>query len=221
MNDVFDWILATVHSVDPAVRILIAAFAMLCETSVLLGLVVPGDTVVLISGTAVDGPVQFVALVIAVIVGSLAGESIGFAIGRFFGPRIRHSRLGRRIGEGHWVRAETYLQRRGGIAVAISRFLPVLHSLVPLVVGSSPMRYRTFIRWTAPACLVWAVAYVSVGAFAAGSYRTLEGQLHYAGYVFVAIVLVAFVVIFFIRRALERNEAKHMVHPADPTDDAR
>ncbi len=146
--------------------------------------------------------------------GSLAGESIGFVLGRYFGPRIRDSRLGRRIGEKNWVRAETYLERRGGIAVAISRFLPVFHSLVPLVVGSSAMRYRVFIAWTVPACAVWAVAYIAVGAFAAGSYRQLEGQLRWAGIVFVAIIVVALVLIYLLRRAIERREAHHMDPPA-------
>jgi membrane-associated protein len=215
MNEFFDWLLSTVHGVDPVARVLIAAGAMFCETSVLLGLIVPGDTVVLVSATAVDGPVEYVSLLVAVIVGSLAGESVGFSLGKYFGPRIRHSRLGKRIGEGHWDRAETYLARRGGLAVAISRFLPVLHSLVPIVVGSSPMRYRKFISWTAPACLVWALVYVSIGAFAAHSYRTLAGQLHWAGWIFIAIVVIALVVVFFIRRAIERNEAKHMKHPVD------
>jgi membrane-associated protein len=215
VNEFFDWLLSTVHGVDPIARVLIAAAAMFCETSVLLGLIVPGDTVVLVAGTAVDGPVEFIALVVAVIVGSLLGESVGFSLGKYFGPRIRHSRLGRRIGEKHWDRAETYLARRGGLAVAISRFLPVLHSLVPIVVGTSPMRYRKFISWTAPACLVWALAYVSIGAFAARSYRELSGQLHFAGWIFIGIVVVALIIIFFVRRAIERNEAKHMEHPGD------
>src|SRR4051812_5556041 len=102
---------------------------MLCETSVLLGVIVPGDSIVLVASTAVHGPLEFLALLAAIIVGSLSGESIGFALGRFFGPRIRASRLGRRLGEHNWIRAETYLARRGGIAVFLSRFLPVLHSL--------------------------------------------------------------------------------------------
>ena len=212
MNDILDWLLASVHDVDPILRVLIAAVAMLFETSILLGLIVPGDTVVLVSATAVNGPIEFVALAVGVAAGSLAGESIGFALGKYFGPRIRRSRLGQRIGEQHWVRAETYLRRRGGLAVAISRFLPVFHSLVPLVVGSSPMRYRTFISWTAPACLVWALAYISVGTFAAGGYRTLEGQLHYAAWIFLGVVGVALGLIFGIRKLIERNEAKHMGH---------
>jgi membrane-associated protein len=218
VNTLLDWLLATVHDVDPILRIIVVSVAMFFETSVLLGLVVPGDTVVLVSATAVNGPVEFIALALAVIIGSLAGESVGFSIGKYFGRHIRHSRLGRRIGEKNWVRAETYIRRRGGLAVAISRFLPILHSLVPIVVGSSPMRYRTFIAWTAPACTVWALTYISVGAFAAGGYRRLEGQLAGAGYFVVGIVLVALVVIFFIRKAIERSEAKHMQHPASDAD---
>jgi membrane-associated protein len=213
VNAILDWLLAVVHDVDPILRIVIAFVAMFCETSILLGLIIPGDTIVLVSGTAVDGPVQYIALAVAVIAGSLAGESVGFWIGKYFGPRIRHSRLGQRIGESHWARAEIYLERRGGIAIAISRFLPVLHALVPLVVGTSAMGYRRFLAWTAPACTVWALAYVSVGAFAAGSYRRLEGQLSGAGYILVAIIVVALVVIFLVRRAIARNEARHMEQP--------
>jgi membrane-associated protein len=216
VNDFFNWILATVHSVDPTLRVVLSGVAMLFETSILLGLIVPGDTVVLVAATGVRDPFEFVSLAIAVIAGSLAGESIGFWLGHHFGPRIRRSRLGQRIGEKNWVRAETYLARRGGIAVAISRFLPVFHSLVPVVVGSSAMRYRVFIRWTAPACAIWALTYIAVGAFAAGSYRELEGKLHWAGLIFVGIIVVALVIIFLIRRAIQRSESRHMEPHAGP-----
>jgi len=204
MNDIILWLLDVVQSVDPVLRTALAGFGILLETSVLVGLVVPGDTIVIIAATAVESPVQFVALVLAVISGALIGESIGFALGRFFGPRIRMSRLGRWLGERKWVRAETFLKRRGGVAVFISRFLPVLHSLIPLTVGMSPMRYRTFIAWTLPATTIWTLAYVSVGAFAAGTFRELLDRLHYAGYIFAGIIVVFAVVVWLVKRRLER-----------------
>ena len=204
MNDIILWLLDVVQSVDPVLRTALAGFGILLETSVLVGLVVPGDTIVIIAATAVESPVQFVALVLAVISGALIGESIGFALGRFFGPRIRMSRLGRWLGERNWVRAETFLKRRGGVAVFISRFLPVLHSLIPLTVGMSPMRYRTFIAWTLPATTIWTLAYVSVGAFAAGTFRELLDRLHYAGYIFAGIIVVFAVVVSLVKRRLER-----------------
>lgn len=212
MNDVINGLLDAVRQVQPDVRLLIALVGMFFETSLLIGLLVPGDTIVLAAATGVGNWGEWAALLIAVVAGSLAGESLGFALGRWFGPRIQHSWLGRRIGEKNWLRAQTYLARRGGIAVFISRFLPVLHSLIPLTVGMSAMSYRKFITWTVPACLVWASAYVSVGWLAAGSYRRLSGELHFAGAIFAAIIVLFLVIILLVKRAVERAEARHMEH---------
>jgi membrane-associated protein len=214
VNDILSWILDVVQSVDPVLRTLLAGLGIMLETSILVGLIVPGDTIVIVAATGVENIVQFVSLAVAVIVGALAGESIGFALGRYFGPRIRASRLGRRIGEQHWTRAENYLERRGGIAVFVSRFLPVLHSLIPLTVGMSTMPYRRFMRWTVPACVLWALAYVSVGTIAAGSYRSLSQQLHYAGYIFVGIIVLFGVLVVVGKKVLSRREARHMDRPA-------
>jgi len=177
---------------------------------------VPGDTVVIVAATGVQGPVQFFALAITVILGALGGESVGFLLGRFFGPRLRASRLGRRVGEAWWVRAENYLARRGGIAIFISRFLPFLHSLIPVTVGMSAMSYRRFIAWTLPACTIWAFAYVSVGTFAAGSFEALLDQLHYAGYLFVGIVALFAIGVFLAKKLLHRSERVHLEDPVDP-----
>lgn len=210
MNETLDWLLTTVQSVDPVLRTALAGVAILLETSILIGLIMPGDTVVLVASTGVSSPVEWAALVVTVIAGALAGESIGFALGRFLGHRIRPSRLGRRIGEKNWVRAENYLARRGGPAVFISRFLPVLHSLVPLTVGMSAMTYRRFIAWTAPACLIWSLAYVTLGAVTAGGYRELSDKLHGAGYVFVGIIVLFIVLVIVGKKVLEKREARHM-----------
>lgn len=210
MNELLDWVLDTVQSVDPIARALLAGLGIMLETSVLIGLVVPGDTIVLVTSTAVGGPLEYVALALTVIVGAVIGESIGFGIGRWFGPHILHSRLGRRIGEQNWSSAQRYLDRRGGPAVFISRFLPVLHSLIPLTVGMSTMRYRKFIAWTLPACVIWAFAYVTVGWLAADGYRGLSRELHWAGYAFVAVIVLFLVVVWGVKKVLVRSEAKHM-----------
>lgn len=217
MIDPLGWILSMVAHVDPITRALLAALGMFCETTILVGLLIPGDTIVLVASTGVENAPQYVGMLVAVVGGSLAGESVGFLLGRWFGHRIRASKLGVRLGEGNWVRAERYLERRGGIAVFVSRFLPVLHSLVPLTVGMTQWSYRRFMAWTAPACLLWATAYVTVGTLAAGGYRHLVAQLHWAGYLFAAVVILFFVGALLIRRALERREARHWEaeHPGE------
>ena len=223
MNEFLTWLLDAVQSVDPVIRTLLAGTAMMLETSVLIGLVIPGDTIVIVAATAVASPLEGVLLGVAVVVGALLGESIGFWLGRFLGPRIRHSRLGRRIGEQNWERSERYLRRRGGPAIFLSRFLPVLHSLVPLTVGMSGYPYRRFLAWTIPACVVWATLYIAVASLAAGTYRELADRLHYAGYIFVAIIVVFLVLVFVSKKVIERAERKHLDHDGrdEPRDEAR
>lgn len=216
MNEILDWLLGTVQAVDPVVRTIVAGVAMMLETSVLVGLIVPGDSIVIVAGTAVDTFSEGAWLVVAVLVGALLGESIGFALGRWLGPRIRFSRVGRFIGERNWARAELYLRRRGGPAIFLSRFLPVLHSLVPLTVGMSGFAYRRFLAWTVPACTVWAVAYVSVAAAAAEGYRELSDNLHYAGYLFVGVIAAFLVLVYIAKRVIGAREARHLADD-DPT----
>jgi len=226
LGDFFSWlnasfngfllgILDLVRSVDPVARTLLAGTGIFLETSLLVGLVVPGDTIVLVAATAVESPAEYIGLLAAVILGALGGESLGFLLGRWFGPKIRHSSLGSRIGEKNWQRAANYVDRRGGIAVFVSRFLPVLHSLVPVTVGMSNMRYRRFLAWTAPACAVWATAYVTFGSVAAVSYRQLASSLHFAGYIFVAAIAVFVVGVIVVKKVLERSEARHWDKPGD------
>ena len=124
MNEFLTWLLDAVQSVDPVLRTILAGLAIMLETSVLVGLFVPGDTVVIIAGTAVATPLEGVILAIAVVIGALIGESIGFWLGRYLGPKIRHSRLGRRIGDENWERSERYLRRRGGPAIFVSQIPP-------------------------------------------------------------------------------------------------
>jgi membrane protein DedA with SNARE-associated domain len=209
VNEWLDWILSAVQSVDPLLRSVIAGLAILAETSLFVGLIIPGDTVVLVASSGVQtGDVfGFLSLLGFVLLGSLIGESLGFWLGRLFGERIRASRLGKRIGESNWKMADSFIDARGGLAVAISRFLPVLHSLVPVTAGMSRMAYRKFISWTFGACLVWSTAYVGVGAIAHNAYEQFAGKLKWAGVIFVAIIVVFVIVAHFGKQRLEAKAA--------------
>jgi membrane protein DedA with SNARE-associated domain len=210
VNEVLTWLLDAVQTVPPVARILLAGLAMALETSVLVGLVVPGDTIVIVAGTAVTSPLQGVVLWTAVLAGSLLGESVGFVLGRYLGPWLRRSALGRRVGEANWARSERYLRRRGGVAIFLSRFLPVLHSLVPLTVGMSGYPYRRFLAWTTPACALWAGLYISVAAAAAGTYRELSDRIHFAGYLFVGAIVVFLLLALLGKKLISRMEHRHL-----------
>jgi membrane protein DedA with SNARE-associated domain len=79
----------------------------------------------------------------------------------------------------------------------------------------SGMAYRTFMTWTVPATVIWTLSYVTVGALAAGSFRELLDRLHYAGYIFVGIIVLFLVGVLVVKKVLERSEARHMDTPGD------
>jgi membrane-associated protein len=189
-------------------RYLVAFLGMFAETSLFIGLLIPGDTIVLFTSTANETFLDWLLLLLAVLAGSLAGESLGYLIGAWFGPRLRASRLGARIGERNWVRAEQWVGRRGGIAIFLSRFLPILHALVPVTVGMSEYPYRRFIAWTAPACLLWGLIYVSVGTAAGSSYRTLSQELHFAGWIILGGLVVFLLLVWGGKKLLNRLERR-------------
>jgi membrane-associated protein len=217
VNDFVNYLLTTIHQVDPLMRDLIAAFAIMCETSLFIGLIIPGDTVVLVAATGVQNIYDYLGLLGFVLLGSLIGESIGFWIGRIFGPRIRASKLGQRIGETNWKIADEFVETRGGWAIAVSRFLPVLHSLVPVTAGMTSMRYRTFIRWTFGACAVWASAYVSLGWWAHDTYDRYLSNLKSGGYIFAGLVVVILVLVSLGKKRLE-GTAERMIAQSEAAD---
>lgn len=218
MTELLHTLIEFIQDLDPTLRTLIAGFGMLLETSVFVGLVVPGDTIALVASLGVQDAAQFVWLVVALVVGALAGETIGFFLGRWIGPKLRASRAGRRLGERNWQLAEFYLGKRGGAAVFLSRFLPVLHSLIPLTAGMAKMRYRVFLAWTSCACVVWAVIVVTLGSGAAATYDQIADRVKGAGYVFVGIAVVVFALLYLAKRWLARRERRFMEAPDDASE---
>ena len=214
--DLVSRILEALTGLSPVVLYLLTGAFTMLETSALVGLAVPGDAVVLLAGTTATSPTRFLALVAASVAGSLVGESIGYLLGWRFGDRLRRSRLGRRLGEGNWARADRFLNGRGGRAVFAARFVAVVHALLPVVAGTVRMPYRRFIGWAAAGSLTWSMLYVGVGAAAGASWREYGDRLGLAGYVVLAALLAAALLARTIRRRRRPTPAPVAAAPAEP-----
>jgi membrane-associated protein len=84
-------------------------------------------------------------------------------------------------------------------------------------VGMSGYAYKRFLAWTAPACALWAALYVGVAAAAAGTYRELSDQIHFAGYIFVGAIVLFLVLIIVAKKVIAHRERKHLnVSDDDP-----
>ncbi len=142
----------------------IPALAFL-ETGAFVGLVVPGETAVLVGGVVAErGEVSLVPLIGLVWAAAVAGDLVSFLIGRRLGRPFleRHGgRLG--IGGDQLARVERFFDRFGGRAVLLGRFVGVLRALTPFVAGASGFPLRSFLPYSVAGTLVWAVAFTLIG----------------------------------------------------------
>lgn len=190
-----DWIGSALTALDalPLWQLCtVVGVLLVLETTVGVGLVTPGEVVLLAAATTVSGPVEFGVLTAVAALASTVGQSGGWLIGRRFGDRVRYGRLGRRVGEQHWTRAEGVLAGRGGRALVGSRFVAVVHSLVPVLAGALRMPWARFIRRTALGAVLWGLVYVGLGSAAPVA---LRGTAHLLGPAVTAAVVAAVAVV--------------------------
>jgi membrane-associated protein len=181
------------------VVVAVGVFAAL-EVSVFVGVFVPGDLVVLFGASTVDSPAHFAALVAAVTLGSLTGETVGYVIGHRYGERLRASRAGRWVGESRWQKTQDFLHNRGGRALVAARFIAAVHAVLPMVAGMVKMPYRRFITFCAIGAVLWSLVYVSIGTAAGASYRHIAENLDNASWVVGGVLVVAALVFFLVHK---------------------
>jgi len=129
--------------------LLVGVFAF-AETGAFVGLLVPGETVLLIGGAvAGQGAVDIYILIGIAWFAAWAGDTTSFLIGRRLG-RDFVMRHGPRFGITHerFEGVERYFERHGGKTVFIGRFVGVVRALAPFIAGSSGMRYRHFLPYS-------------------------------------------------------------------------
>jgi undecaprenyl-diphosphatase len=171
------------------------------EASLFLGFVFPGETALVLGGVAASQGRLSLSLCIALaIVGAIAGDAVGYGIGRRFGPALQRSRLGQVVGQPRWAATQQFLHRRGGPAVFLGRFTALLRALVPSAAGMARLPYRTFAIWNALGGTVWATTFVLVGFLAGESYKKIEHYLGRGALVLTAVVVVALVVVHLVHK---------------------
>ncbi|GAA5080285.1 membrane-associated protein [Thermocatellispora tengchongensis] len=181
----------------PVVMAIVLMFLAL-EGTLLVGLFIPSDALLVVAGTTAGTPAEAAALVVTGVLGCAVGASGGHWLGRRYGSRLRHGRIGRRIGEERWVRAER-LVLRSGWALAVAYFLPVAHALTPVIAGTFGMPYRRFMPWALAGSLAWLSTYITLGAVVGAAAREYQDV--------VVPVAAALGVLFAVAAALVRRHA--------------
>ena len=187
------------------------------ETGAFVGLVAPGETVVIAGGViAGEGTIQLLPLIAIVWIAAILGDTTSFFIGRRLGrgflekhgPRVKitHERL---------EQVERYFDKHGGKTILIGRFIGLVRALAPFIAGSSGLAYRRFIPYSIVGTGLWATIFCVLGFI---FWRSFDRVAHIAGQAAfgfgVTIAVIVGIVVAYKRRALIRDWLlEHERHP--------
>lgn len=183
-------------------------FGAMAESAAFLGLLVPGESLVLVAGfLAAQQALDLDALIVVVAVGATIGDSIGYELGRRLGAPWA-VRYGRYVGvhQRHLDRAHAFFERHGGKAVFLGRFVGFARALVPFLAGSSRMPYRRFLPYNVLGALLWSVSFLLLGYLLGASWQVAEKWVGRASAI-LAGALIFVLVLMWLWRWLVRHEA--------------
>ena len=155
------------------IGLLLVVFA---ECALLVGFFLPGDSLLFTAGLVATGdavlagsPVASIAplwvLLVTVPVAAVAGDQVGYLIGRKAGPSIFDRDDSRLFKRRYVTEAHEFFDKHGGRAIVLARFVPVVRTFTPVTAGVARMPYRSFLTYDVLGGLLWGVGVTTLGYF--------------------------------------------------------
>jgi membrane-associated protein len=156
-----------------AFALLGVAFIVFAETGLLIGFLLPGDTLLVITGLlAFPGDKQLIQIDIWWVAGAIGlaaflGGEVGYLIGHKAGPRIFERKETGLFSIENVRRTNSFFERFGGLAVILARFVPIVRTFAPVAAGVGHMNYRKYSLYNLIGALIWAAG-LTVGGYLLG-----------------------------------------------------
>jgi len=192
--------------------LLVGVFAF-AETGAFVGLVVPGETVMLLGGAvAGQGAIDIYLLIAVAWFAAWLGDTFSFFLGRRLG-RDFVMKHGPRFGISHerFEKVEDYFGRHGGKTIFIGRFISLVRAFAPFVAGSSGMPYRAFVPYSILGTGLWASAHILVGYFFSRSIETAGKYAAKGAFLLATLIVIVAATVFVVRRLREEENREAAV----------
>lgn len=146
--------------------LLIIIFA---ECGLLIGFFLPGDTLLFSAGLliAINDPSislpSLPVLLITLPIAAVAGNIVGYWIGREAGPKV-FDRPGSRMFRPEYVqRSQTFFDRFGALTVLLARFVPIVRTVATVLAGVGRMRFGLYVLYSVIGGIVWSDGMLLLG----------------------------------------------------------
>ena len=189
--------------------ILLLAAIVFAESGLLIGFFLPGDSLLFIAGflasSAGGSKLSLPLVLLATVTMAIAGDQVGYLIGKKAGPTIFNRPKSRLFDPAHVVKAQGFFDRYGARTIVIARFVPIVRTFAPVVAGVGRMHYRTFVRYNVVGGVLWGLGLPVLGYFL-GQVDVVKDHIEIAVLAVVALSLLPMVWEFVNhRRARRRN----------------
>ncbi|HEV7699529.1 MAG TPA: VTT domain-containing protein [Pyrinomonadaceae bacterium] len=144
-------------------------FVVFAETGLAVGFFLPGDSLLVVSGLfAAAGKLNIALVLIAFFLGSVIGDSTGYWTGRFMGKTLFNRESSRVFKPSRVKKAHDFFEKYGVKTVILARFVPIVRTFAPLVVGAAEMPYSRFLPFSILGGALWISSMVLAGYFLGG-----------------------------------------------------
>jgi membrane-associated protein len=196
-----------VLNVSPLVAYIMVFCLVFAEDALFVGFVIPGETAAVLGGVVASrGQVHLWFMVVLVVLAAITGDSVGYEVGKHFGPRLLKLRIFNRH-RAQLEKAQDFLRQRGGSAVFLGRFTAFFRAVMPALAGTSHMPYRRFLAYNAAGGIAWGIGFVLLGFLAGNSYEAVAKAAGRDIAVVIGAVVVLALIIWRIRAHRSKNRA--------------
>lgn len=167
----------------------LVAFIIFAETGLFIGFFLPGDSLLFISGMIIAGaktnafpfenhPLNLVFWVLFLSVAAVLGNFTGYWFGRKSGPLLLERKDTWIFKKRHLRTAHEFYQKKGGLAIILARFLPIVRTFAPIIGGIVKMDFKKFILYNLIGAFAWVTSITTLG-FLLGENVWVKEHLEY------------------------------------------
>jgi membrane-associated protein len=159
---------------------LLVCAIVFAETGLFAGFFLPGDSLLVTAGVlAGAGQLPVVRLAALVTLCAIAGDQLGYWIGRRTGQALYSRRDSLLFRRKHLERAHQFYEANGGKTIILARFVPIVRTFCPPVAGAARMNYRHYLAYDVVGGIVWVGSMIFGGYFLGSVIPNVSQKIHW------------------------------------------